>query len=648
MAVITDITDDIPLEIGVPLAGSTTASAKVPANIRWDCSIGAIPFLFGFSDQTPMLRETGQFRRDRVDNQREPGEQSLDSGFWIRSQSSWHYGSGLTSAEPLEVNEAEARFRYSTGGGVNPWTPGQVTLLNDTSSALSAAGSGQLLLGVDTGVLHATGSTMKYVPTTGSTVTVTWGGANPVSSLTSNGYSWFAGSDDGIYKGTLPSGSGTKIYTASGSTLVRWVKSRLFTAVGTSLYEITSISPASPPAALPTALFTHPTPGWVWTDFAEGPSAIYACGYAGDTSLIYKIDVTASSTTTTLSQPVVVAELPRGEIVYSLYSYLGSYMVIGTSKGARIATINNTYTASGTLTLGPLTVTSTDGCRDAVADGSFVYVTVGAQGSAGNRTTRAGLYRISLATNLNQNPLLFATAADLVAPSGTSGACHQVTLAGGKLWFTVDGAGVYKQNSTYVASGWMESGRIRLGTVEAKAWRDIRLLGTPDMTGNVTARASLYAAPAPSTWDSIISVSGNDADATGKLVTTFPTPQSDLYVAFNLTTSDTSATPTFAGYQVRAIPAPRRSELLQVTLLNFDFSLDRSGSRYGHTGLSWEVYQLMKNLEATTSTTQWRDYSTGENAEAYIEQVKFTRNTPPTRNVSGMGGLLTVTLRLVG
>ena len=648
MPVTIDITDDIPFEIGVPLAGSTTASAKVPANIRWDCSIGSLPFLFGFSDQNPMLRETGQFRRDRVDNQREPGEQSLDSGFWIRSQSSWHYGSGISSAEPLEVNEQEARFRYSQGGGVNVWTPGQVSLLNDTSQALSATGSGQLLLGVDTGVIHATGNAMKYVPSTGSTVTITWGGANPITSIASNGYSWFAGSDDGIYKGTLPSGAGTKIYNASGSILVRWVKSRVIASVGPALYEITSISPASPPAALPTALYTHPTPGWVWTDFAEGPSAIYAAGYSGDTSLIYKIDVTATSTTTTLSQPVVVAELPRGEIVYSLYSYLGSYMVVGTSKGARLATINNSYTASGTLTMGPLTVTSTDGCRDAVADGSFVYVTVGAQGTAGNRATRAGIWRIALSTNLNQNPLLFANAADLVAPAGVTGACHQVTLAGGKLWFTVDGSGVFKQASTFVDSGWMETGRIRLGTVEAKAWRDIRLLGTPDMGGTVTARASLYAAPTPSTWDQIISISGNSPDATGKLVVTFPTPQSDLYLAFNLATSDTSVSPTFAGYQVRAIPAPRRSELVQVPLLNFDFTVDRVGSRYGHTGLSWEMYQLMKALEGSASTVQWRDYTTGERAEAYIEQVKYTRNTPPTRNVSGNGGVLTVTLRLVG
>lgn len=643
-----DITDDIPFEIGIPSVGSSTASSKVPAHVRWDCSIGSLPFIFSLSDQTPMQRETGQFRRERVDNQREPGEQSLDSGFWIRSQSSWHYGSGISSAEPLEVSEQEARFRYNAGGGVNVWTAGQVTLLNNTTKRLSSASSGQLLLGVDTGVIHAAGNVLRYINNAGSATTITWGGSNPVSSIASNGYSWFAGSDDGIYKGTLPSGAGTKIYTVSGTTLVRWVKGRIMATVGSALYEITNISPASPPAALPTALFTHPTPGWVWTDIAEGPSAIYAAGYAGDTSLVYKIDVTASTTATILSQPVVVAELPRGEIVYSLYGYLGSYMVVGTSKGARVATVNNTATASGTLTMGPLSVTSSDGCRDAVADGSFIYVTMGGQGSAGNREQRAGLFRINLGTNLNQNPLLFAQAADLVVPTGETGTTHQVTLAGGKLWFTADGTGVFQQATDYVASGWIETGRIRLGTVEPKAWRDVRLRGVPDMGGTVTARASLYAAPSPSTWDAIISSSGNTPDATGKLVSTFPTPQSDLYLAFNLTTTDYTVSPVFAGYQVRAIPAPRRSELIQIPLLNYDFTVDRMGTRYGHGGLSWEVYQLIKSLEASAATVQWRDFTTGERAEAYIEQVKFTRTTPPSRNVSGSGGVLTLTLRLVG
>ena len=645
-----DISEDVVAELGTTLLGATGQGALLSPSIRWDCSIGGLTFLFGMSDQTPMKRETGQFRRERVDNQRDPGEQSLDSGYWIRSQSSWHYGSGLTSAEPLEVNENEARFRYAQGGGVDVWTPGQVSLLKDTTQAFASTGSNQLMIGVDTGVLHADGTALTYVPTSGSNTTVTWGGSTAIASLTTNGDKWFATADAGIYKGSLPSGSGTKIYNTGAAALVRWVKSRLFAAVGASLYEITDLNPASPPASLPTALYTHPSANWTWTDFAEGPSAIYAAGYVGDTSVIYKIDVTATSTTTTLSQPVVVAELPRGEKVLNLYSYVGSYMVIGTSKGVRVATINNSYTASGTLTLGPIVVKCDDGCYDAVADNSFIYVTMGSKGQAGDRATRAGLYRLNLSTNLNQNPLLFANAADLVAPSGTTGEARQVTTVGGTIWFTVNGSGLYKQSTNYVAAGWVETGRIRLGTVESKAWRDVRVLAAEGGTGTVAAYAATYENGTPSTWDKVIELADQFYDQTGSLNATAPTPQANLFLAFKLIRSSTDAakTPTFIGYQTRAIPAPRRSELLQVTMLCFDYELDRQGARSGNRGNSWARYELLKQMEKRASTVIWRDNTTGEASEVYIEQVSFSRTTPPTRNQSGMGGLVTVTMRLVG
>ena len=648
MPVITDITQDVVDGLGLPLV-STALTAVTPANMRWDCSIGGQSFLFGMSDQNPLKRETGQFRRERVDNQREPGEQSLDSGYWIRSQSSWHYGSGLTSAEPLEVSETEARFRYARGGGVNPWTPGQVSLLNSTAVRFTSSAATQSMIGVGTGVLHAGGATVTYVPDTGSTFAVTWGGSLTASSVTSNGSSYFVGSSDGIYKGTLPNSAGAKIYTTAAATLVRWAKARLIAAVGGSLYEISDTSPASPPAALPAALYTHPASGWTWTDIAEGPSAIYAAGYSGDTSMIFKIDVTATSSTVTLAVPTVVAELPRGEIAQSLYSYMGSLMVIGTSKGTRIATVNNTYTASGTLTVGPLTLAIADGCSDAVADGTYLYVTVGSLGEVGDRTNRPGLYRINLSTNLNQNPLLFASAADLVAPSGVSGSCSQVTISGGVLWICVDGAGVYKQSSDYVDEGWMETGRIRLGTVESKAWRDLRVLTGSNPSGTIRAYASLNDVSAPSLWSPIIDILSGQVDATGSLLAAAPSPAASLYVAIRvLRSSTTTLTPSFGGYQVRAIPAPRRSELIQVPVMLFDHEVDRQGAAYGTVGNSFVRYAQLKAMEATASTVVWRDYTTGEVAEVYIEQVSYSRVTPPTRSRSGNGGIAMVTMRLVG
>ena len=633
-----DITDPIVSDLGTAYAVAVSSTGTVTDNIRWDCTVGTLPFLFAYSREFPHRRETAPFRKDRVDTEREPGEQSLDSGYWLRSQASWHYGSGLTSAEPLEVSADEARFRYKRGGGVNPWTAGQVTLLNDTSLSLSSAGSSQFLIGADTGYLHADGTVVKYVTTAGSATAVTWGGAAAVTSLTSDGTNYYAANATGIYKGALPSGAGALLWNTGSTTVARWVKSRLFASVGVALYELVGAGPA-----LPTALYTHPTSGWTWTDFAEGPNAIYASGYAGDTSIIYRITIGTTTTTVTLDQPTVVAEMPRGEVVRSMYAYVGTYMIVGTSKGVRIASINT----DGSLTIGPLIVESADGCLDAVAVGSFVYVTMGSYGEAGDRANRAGLWRIDLGTSLGSNPLRFAAAADLTVPSGIGGAAHQVTSAGSTLFFTSSGVGVYKQNATYVSEGWMEMGRIRLGTVESKAWRTLRAQSDPDLLGTVQGFASSGDNSVPSTWSPIVTVVSGDGDETGSLNAAAPVPLSSIYLAVKLTQGSTTESPAFIGYQLKAVPAPDRAELISVPLLNFDREADSRGVWSGDIGRAWARYRQLKVLEESSSTIQWRDYTTGETAEAFIEQVSFHRTTPPTRNQSGAGGIVTVLLRLV-
>jgi hypothetical protein len=634
--VTTQVVDD--LSYGSTVSG--VGQVDAPESTNWDCAIGDLTFLFAMSDQYPFRRETAEFRRQRIDTERNPGEQSLDSGYWIRSQSSWHYGSGLTSAEPLEVNNDEAQFRYKEGGGVNPWTPGQLSLLNDTASVLSSAGSGQLLLGVDTGVLHADGAVLKYIALDGTVSAVTWGGSGSIKSMTTDGENYYVADTTGIYKGALPTGSGSLIWNTGANPVIRWVKSRLMATVGAAVYELTGTGPSLPTPLDPG---TARPSGWTWTDIAEGPAAIYVSGYVGDTSTIERIGVSATTSAVTLDVPVVVADMPRGETVLSTYSYVGSFLIVGTTLGARVALINS----DGSLTLGPLVVDAA-AVDDAVAIENYVYVTVRDQGNAGDRAYRAGLYRIDLGQVLNQSPLDFAHAADLVAPAGTTGDAVQVTSAGGYLYFAVDTQGVFKQQDTFVSEGWLESGRIRLGTVENKGWRDLRLLTKSGETGTVTGYADTSETGSPSTWTTVITADGDRTDTSGKLTAAAPAPQSNLYVAFSLTSADSNtSSPVFIGYQVRAVPAPERTRLLQVPIMLFDFITDRKGLRVGKRGFAWDTLQKLQDLEQSTAVVQWRDYTTGEAATAYVERVSFVRTSPPTNRASGVGGIGQVLLRLV-
>lgn len=643
-----DYTEDVVEPLGYGFEAGEGQGSYGPDSLDWDCTIGGLNFLYATSDQDPIIRETGKFRRERIDTERNPGEQSLDSGLWIRSQASWHYGAGLSSAEPLEVASEEASYRYYKSGGVDPWTPGQLQLLKNTESRFASAAASQQILGVDTGVLHAGGNVLTFVPITGATVAVTWGGSANINSLTTTGQYWLAGDSSGIYRGDEPSSSGTKIYdkdaTTVTSSVLRFVKSRLMYGENNKIIEITDLVPSS--ATLPAELYEHPNSGWVWSDFAEGPTAIYASGYEGEESLIYKIDVTATTSTVTLNVPVVVAEMPRGEKILSMYSYVGSFIIIGTSSGCRVASISD----NGTLTMGPLVFNNTQ-VDDAVAYGEYVYLTVRDKGEAGDGVQRAGLYRINLGQSLNNtsfsSSLQFAYAPDLTAPVGTAGEARSVTIAGDKLWFSVNSVGVFLEADTYVADGWIETGRIRLGIMENKSWRDLRLIGSNGLQGTVEAYASVTNSGTPSTWDSVISINSVNNDSTGALNASAPLPTPNLWVAFHLQpNAGATLTSEMIGYQLRAMPSPRRNELIQIPVRMFDFEKDRQGSSYGRTNGAFNRFSALKQMENIGNTVVFKDHTTGEQIEVYVEMVTWKRTLAPSRgDRKNIGGIVTLLLR---
>ncbi len=65
---------------------------------------GGLPFIYAINDARPYIRQTAPFRKDQFDNGTEPGEQSL-TGWWIRSQMSFHSGSGINFYDPATTDE---------------------------------------------------------------------------------------------------------------------------------------------------------------------------------------------------------------------------------------------------------------------------------------------------------------------------------------------------------------------------------------------------------------------------------------------------------------------------------------------------------------------------------------------------------------
>jgi hypothetical protein len=128
-----DITEGLPFVLSNP-SGSISYTAT---GYAYDIAIAGLPFFIMPLDDSPYRRVTAQYRKQQIDQSREPGEQTL-TGWWLRSQSSFHYGQGIKFFEPIQ--DESLRFQYTSSKGLDVWTRGQATLLKSVSSQHTVTG----------------------------------------------------------------------------------------------------------------------------------------------------------------------------------------------------------------------------------------------------------------------------------------------------------------------------------------------------------------------------------------------------------------------------------------------------------------------------------------------------------------------------
>ena len=232
-----DITEGIPYVLSNP-AGSTTYTPTGPA---YDVAFAALPFFLAASDEQPYRRVTAQYRKQQIDQTREPGEQTL-TGWWVRSQSSFHLGAGIKYFEPIQ--EESLRFQYTESKGIDVWTRGQATLLNDTASFYPGAAPAQMI-GVNDGtndcIFVTDGTALKKITSAGASTTIAQTGtASTIYSLTTNGSSYYFINGTHIHRGSVgATPADAEIYNATTTrATIRYVKQRLICAIGNAIYEL--------------------------------------------------------------------------------------------------------------------------------------------------------------------------------------------------------------------------------------------------------------------------------------------------------------------------------------------------------------------------------------------------------------------------
>jgi hypothetical protein len=662
----------------IDLSGRLSTYYDLNGN-AFDMAIGGLPFIMAVTDSTPYRRQTAEFRVQRVDQMRDPGEHTLGgSGYWTRSQSSWHYGEGILFAEPMEGNDMEVRFRYRDSYGINVWTPGEISLLKKTTQVQAFAGDCKIDTGADTsGVafLIATDMSPRTSQTTAmykitssgtSTALVNFSSISneTILATTSDGTYLYVATTAGIYDIKMSDGTTHKSYNYGALTAehaaLKYVKGRIigagqFTNGVYGAYELLFPSKGSGASVeiKPTMIAAEGTlisgstnmpTGWQWNSITEGTNAIYLGGYAGEHSTIFKLSV---DNTGALGTIVTAATMPRGEVILSLYTYLGTYIMIGTNKGARIATLDQ----NGDMQYGPIVFHNANGVYDFEGRDSYIWAGNTNQVNTNSGTTRINLAQpISLSGNAQANfSGVYARATDAYA-DGITGTVNAVRILGNnnQVAFAVSGSGVWLQHPTeLVESGQIRTARIRYDTLENKAWKRIRIRTSDDIAGG-----DIEVFKIGPTTDTVITTffEGNGTTADIDLGDAYiqATPDASFKLALTRNSTDATTGPVVVGIAVKALPTPTRARVVQIPLFCFDKETDKTGNIIGYEGYSRERLNALETIEANGQTVVLQDFNQGgEPTEVIIDQVTFTRSTPANRNYTGFGGIITLIARTV-
>lgn len=634
-----------------PLGRSVASGAStVLGTAAYDFAIGGMGFISASDNDRPYTRGLAPVRKDQFDNNKEPGEQSL-ANWWLRSQSTFVGGEGILYQDPDQVSVANLQNRhtiqYGHSVGVNPWVNGKMTLLRTTTQRVAdASGLNHYVVGWKNGGVDsfysAYATNLKSDDGT-TTTAVTYGGVNNINSLCSDGTKYYAADSVGIWSGT-GTGAGAKIWnTGSANVVVGWTKGRLMGAVDNKIYEL--VGAGGP--TLPTPKFTHLNSAFVFTAFAEGTNAIYVSGYAGNQSQIYKLTLDTTGAVPTLASGGTQAcQLPMGEIVLSMYCYLGSFIGIGTNRGFRVGNVDD---QTGDIIYGPLLFTAavgSAGVQSIAAYDRFFFV-----GMTNNIDGLSGLYRVDLSQPIYDNSssasLRFAYATDL--QTHLTGAVTGVTNFGTSDRMVIGqvGQGAYLEHATTLEpTGYMNTGRIRYNTLEPKIFKFLTVRMPTQFFGSVAA--SVF--DPSGTQTSVLTVSENSSVYITDIGLGAPANAVEwiqLRLDFTRSGSNVALGPEVNGWQFKAVPGAIRQRIFVVPLLCFDRESDHNGQWDGYEGRTLQRLEAFEALAQSGNSVTFQDLNLRRTWTVIVDDYEFKQMAQPGNNANSYGGYLTVQLRTI-
>jgi hypothetical protein len=402
--------------------------------------------------------------------------------------------------------------------------------------------------------------------------------------------------------------------------------------------------------SLGTNFTTHLNPSWVWNDATASPGPIYVSGNGGNNGEIWKIgfDTTGATITTAMADATMVLSLPDGELVNSIHYYLG-YLAVGTNKGIRICSID----ANENPIMGPLLVELDNSTNGFTEKGSYLYAATSAY-NEDETYTHGVLIRIDLSQQFDDGT--FAWAHDLEYRSSVNVANENPFTASNSQFTEVytlddrlvcvveeDGSGELQveHSTNYRNSGWLQTGKIRYGTVEPKFFKYLQTRG-------LIASGDSIAVQTVGSSGNIYDITTLDAESINQNIGLSQPVGKQEVIAIKYTLNNGSSVtdyPVLQSYQLKAVPGVPRQRLYLYPLSCYDIEMDKYNSQFGYIGRAYDVVSRLELLETEGDFVTIKDFRTNESFQGVIEEVRFTNESSPDKNNSGFGGLLLVTVR---
>lgn len=423
---------------------------------------------------------------------------------------------------------------------------------------------------------------------------------------------------------------GTSVVSDSG--VIGWSKSRLIGGLGPAVYELsTQVSAHSP---IPAPRYTYPSSKWTWTAVSESPSGVLLAGMGGQQASIIQLSLDTTGAVPTLAGGTTIAVLPPGEIVYSLDSYLASFLGITTTTGIRVGTFD-TYT--GALKLGPASVVSTAPVYGAVGRDRFIYAGYTNQQPDG----KTGLVAIDLSM-VTDTSGRNAWAPDMRPPStaatglGTVTAVDLLPLSNRLVFLSTDGVHVEGGTPGSDGDAWIRTSRIRYDTAEMKLFKLGRVHGSL-ASSSIQAFGITPYSPKQNlgTFGFITSQDPGEFSLPGGL-------NEWIQIEFHLIGS----TCILNSYQTKAYPAPQRQHVITFTVNCYRQEVDRYGLDVTDPETPRQRFQNVQDLEAAGNEIRFVEFTnTGPVAQlVIIDQMQYQSQARPTIT-DDFGGLITFKLR---